>query len=127
MPATATIATCRAMFASRNQVLAPTARSRVSDGVFCTVRIRKNTHVTSTTTMNASSRITANDCVIDPTPGRFSIAVGTSLASTPSTASSIEAASASGSMPGSGCTATRVGSTDGASGLPATTSCSYVA
>ena len=70
MPATVTIATCSAMFASRYPLLAPTARSSVSDCVFCTVRIRKKTHVTSTTTTNASSRITANDWLIEATPGQ---------------------------------------------------------
>ena len=112
-PAPITISTCTSRFPRRNQLLAPTARSSVSEDVFCTVMIRKKKPVSRITTTNARPRMIPNDCSIEETPGREATAVSRSSASTPSTWSVIAAARAAGSTPVAGSTPTRFGSTAG--------------
>ena len=112
-----TRSTWRSRFRSRNQVPAPTARSSVSDAIFCTVMIRKKKPVRRITTTNARPKMIANDCWIDETPGSEATAVARSSASTPSTCCVIDAARSVGSTPDIGSTPTRLGSTAVASGL----------
>ncbi len=96
---------------------APMARSTVSEPVFCTVRIRKNRPVVSSTTNHRSPMIRLKELRTSETPGDCSSAWARVSGSVRGTASRMRAVSSSALTPSAGSSTTALGCTAGASGL----------